>query len=169
MNNVACLTTTIVGVLAGAKGYQKVTGKPAGAPASLAHILTNDKLTTKGKGKVLIEQAKELGKDVLTISGITAGAGVASAVVASKSTNYANFLQGIKSDVSSFLGKCNFDGKNIKDMIKGTEIFNKYNALPKTAKIAIATATAALAVIAPLAQGVYCQKAGYIEGKNETK
>lgn len=168
MNNVACLTTT-VGVLAGAKGYQKITGKPAGAPASLAHILTNENLTTKGKAKVLIEQGKEFGKDVLTIGGITAGAGVASAVAASTSTKYANFLQSAKSGVSEFLGKCNFDGKNIKDMIKSTEIYNKYNALPKPAKVAIATATAALAIIAPIAQSVYGQKAGYIEGKNETK
>lgn len=168
MNNVACLTTT-VGVLAGAKAYQKVTGKAAGAPASLAHILTNENLTTKGKAKVIIDQAKEFGKDVLTIGGITAGAGVTSAVVASKSTKYANFLQSAKSGVSEFLGKCSFDGQNLKEAIKGTEIFNKYNALPKPAKVAIATAAAALAVIAPLAQGVYCQKAGYIEGKNETK
>ena len=50
-------------VLGGSKIYSNVTGKPAGAPGSLAHITSNDNLSTKAKLSVLAEQGKEGLKD----------------------------------------------------------------------------------------------------------
>ena len=64
--------------LGGSKVYQKVTGKPAGAPASIAHVLTNDKLDSKAA--TISEMTKEGVKDLLVLGGSAATVGGAAAI-----------------------------------------------------------------------------------------
>ena len=51
--------------------------------------------------------------------------------------------------------------------IKDSKIFKKANALPKPLKAAIATATAALAILVPAWALKSAGDAGYIEAQNE--
>ncbi len=159
---------TGIGVATGiSKLHTKMTGKPSGAPGSLAHIMTNDKLDKKGKASVVAEQLVESSKDTLKLGVAAAGVGGAAALAYAKSPKAANFFSNAKSTIAKGLSKISIDGKNLKEMIKGTKIFDKFNKLPAPAKVAIAAGAALVALVAPLATLVGSQKAGYIEGKHE--
>ena len=153
----------------GAKLYTKMTGKTAGAPASLAHILTNDKLDKQAKVDVIKEQFIESGKDTLKIGAAAAGVGGAAALAYAKSPKAAQVMTNAKSKIAEGLSQVSFGGKNLTDLIKGTKIFDKISKLPTPAKVAIAVAAGVIALVAPLATLVSSQKAGYIEGKHEAK
>ncbi len=159
---------TGVGVGVGAsKLYTKMTGKTAGAPASLAHILTNDKLDKQGKADVIKEQLIESGKDTLKLGATAAGIGGAAALACAKSSKAAGFFATAKTKIGNMLSKVSVGGKDLKEMVKGTKIFDKFNKLPAPAKVAIAVGAGVVALVAPLATLVSSQKAGYIEGKHE--
>ena len=64
MNVIAPVVAGTGFALGSAAIYKKVSGKPAGAPASIPHIITNDKLTNKAKAEVIKEQIVEGGKDL---------------------------------------------------------------------------------------------------------
>lgn len=153
----------------GAKLYTKATGKPAGAPASLAHIMTNDKLDKQAKVDVIKEQFIESGKDTLKIGATAAGVGGAAALAYAKSPKAASFLTNVKSTIADGLSQVSIGGNNLKDMIKNTKAFEKISKLPTPAKVAIAVGAGVIALVAPLATLVSSQKAGYIEGKHEAK
>lgn len=159
---------TGVGIATGlSKLHTKMTGKPSGAPGSLAHIMTNDKLDKKGKASVVAEQFVESGKDTLKLGVAAAGVGGAAALAYAKSPKAATFLSNAKSTIAKGLSKISIDGQNLKEMIKGTKIFDKFNKLPAPAKVAIAVGAGVIALVAPLATLISSQKAGYIEGKHE--
>ncbi len=145
----------------------KAANKTIGAPGSLAHVLTNDKLDKKGS--VLAEQTKEGVKDTLKLGGIVAGTGAAAAAAVAKLPKANALFNGLKDKVSNLLGKFSYGNQSIKDLIKNTKIFQKFNTLPNPAKAAIAVGAAALALVGPLISLVSSAKAGYIEGQHEVK
>ncbi len=149
------------------KLYTKMTGKPAGAPASLAHILTNDKLDKQAKKDVVKEQLVESGKDTLKLGATAAGIGGAAALACAKSSKAAAFFASTKTKIGNVLSKVSISGKNLKDLVKSTKVFDKFNSLPAPAKVAIAVGAGVVALVAPLATLVSSQKSGYIEGKHE--
>ena len=166
----ALVETAIVGgVLGSSACIAKVSGKPVGAPASMAHILTNDKLDLKAKGKVLTEQFVESTKDTLKLGVAAAGVGGATALAYAKSPNAASYLNELKTEIANMLSKVSFGNNNLKDIIKSTKIFEKVSKLPAPAKAAAGAAAVVLSVVPPLFLLVQSQKAGYIEGKNEAK
>lgn len=152
------------GVMIGAARH---ANKTIGAPASLAHVLTNDKLDNKAK--VLAEQTKEGIKDTLTLGGIALGTGAAASLATGCSNKVATAFKGLKGKLSGILGNMNYGGKSVKDMIKNTNVFKKFNSLPAPAKVGLAVGAAALALAAPIVSMVSAQKAGYIEGQHEVK
>lgn len=153
----------------GSKIYMNGTGKPAGAPGSIAHILTNDKLDKQGKADVLKEQTKESLKDALKVTGLAAGCAGAAALATAKSPKLSGLLSSAKSAVGGALEKVSVNGDNLKDMVKGTKVFEKFSALPKPAKAAIAVGAGALAGLGTIYKAVTQSKAGYIEGKHEAE
>ena len=160
--------TVLGGVPAGVMiGAARHANKTIGAPASIAHILTNDKLDSKGK--VIAETAKEGIKDTLTLGGIAVGTGAAASLAAGNSTKVATAFKGLKDKLSGILGSINYGGKSVKDVIKNTKVFQKFNSLPAPAKVGLAVGAAALALAAPIVSMVSAQKAGYIEGQHEVK
>ena len=115
----ALVDTAIVGgVLGSSACISKVSGKPVGAPASLAHILTNDKLDLKAKATVLGEQFVESTKDTLKLGATVAGVGGGTALAYAKSPKAASYLNEVKSEIANILSKASFNGKNVKDLIK---------------------------------------------------
>ncbi|MBE7705143.1 MAG: hypothetical protein E7Z90_04940 [Cyanobacteria bacterium SIG29] len=151
--------------LGGSKVYQKVTGKPAGAPASIAHVLTNDKLDSKAA--TIGEMTKEGVKDLLVLGGGAATVGGAAAIATGCSNKVGQaFAKGI-SKVGDALSKIAVNGKNLKDLVKSSSIYTKFSALPAPAKAAILAGAGVLALVGPLVTMVSAQKAGYIEGKHE--
>ncbi len=148
-------------------GAARNANKTIGVPASLAHVLTNDKLDNNGK--VLAEQTKECFKDTLKLGGIAAGTGAAAALLSGSSAKAAKLFNSAKGKISGFLSKINYKGKSVKDIIKNTKIFQKYNSLPAPAKVGVAVAAAVIAIATPIASLVSAQKAGYIEGQHEVK
>ncbi|MBQ8887075.1 MAG: hypothetical protein IJY61_05170 [Candidatus Gastranaerophilales bacterium] len=166
----ALVDTAIVGgVLGSSSCISKVSGNPVGAPASLAHILTNDKLDMQGKAKVLAEQFTESTKDTLKLGVATAGIGGITALAYAKLPKAAEFLNEAKTGIAEMLSNVSLGNKNLKDIIKSTKIFEKVSKLPAPAKAAAGAAAVALSIVTPLFLLVQSQKAGYIEGKNETK
>lgn len=153
----------------GAKLYTKATGKTAGVPGSLAHIMTNDKLDKQAKGNVLKEQLIEQGKDTLKLGATAAGVGGAAALAYAKSPKAASVLTNAKSKIAEGLSKISVGGKNLKEIVKGTKIFDKFSKLPTPAKVAIAVGAGLVALASPIFLLIQSQKAGYIEGKNEVK
>ena len=116
-----------------------------------------------------IDQVIESGKDTLKIGATAAGVGGAAALAYAKSPKAAQVMNNAKSKIAEGLSQVSFGGKNLKDMIKGTKIFEKISKLPTPAKVAIAVGAGVIALVAPLATLVSSQKAGYIEGKHEAK
>ena len=167
------------GVLGGATGvglgigasklYTKATGNTAGVPGSFAHIMTNGKLDKQGKVNVLKEQLIEQGKDTLKLGASAAAVGGTAALAYAKSPRVATALTKAKTKIGEVLSKFSVNGKNLKETIKGTNIFEKISKLPTPAKVAIAVAAGAIALASPIFLLVQSQKAGYIEGKNEVK
>lgn len=155
-----------------------------GMTGSVAHVMTNDKI--QDKGACLKELIKEPIKDMVTIAttGAVAGGAAAGSVVAlnklsssknevlaGKSTallnSAKNLYKNVKTSIGNTLGNVSIDGQNLKDAVKNSKIYTKFNGLPAPAKAAIALGTAALAVVAPLVTINNASKAGYIEGKHE--
>lgn len=159
---------TAIGV-GSAKIYKKATGKSAGAPGSIAHIMTNDKLDKHSRATVLKEQAKEGLKDTLKVTGLSAGAAGVAALATAKSPKVSGLLSSAKSSVAGALESISVNGQNLKDMVKNTKVFEKFSALPKPAKAAIAVGATALAGLGTIYTLVSSSKAGYIEGKNEAQ
>jgi len=155
--------------IGGSKAYKKITGKTAGEPASLAHILTNDKLDKKAKKAVIAEQFKESGKDTLKLAGIVATTAGATAIATGCSNKITGIAQKSISKVGNLLSKVSVNGNNLKDMIASTKVYQKISTLPTPAKAAMAVGGAVLALVAPIMTLVSSQKAGYIEGKHEAK
>ena len=135
----------------------------------ICHILTNDKLDLKAKATVLGEQFVESTKDTLKLGATVAGVGGVTALAYAKSPKAASYLNEVKSEIANILSKASFNGKNVKDLIKSTKIFEKISKLPAPAKAAAGTVAVVLSIVTPLFLLVQSQKAGYIEGKNETK
>lgn len=139
-----------------------------GMKGSPAHILTNNNMTKAEKKECYKELNKESLKDTLKLTTLTAGvAGVGA--VASKSDKFVGALKGIRHSVGEALSKVNINGTNLKEAVKNSNAYTKFNSLPKPVKAAAAVAAAALAIIAPLATIGGAAKSGYIEGKHESK
>ncbi len=153
--------------LGGSKLYQKISGKPAGVPGSIAHIVTNDKLDNKAKAEVFKEQFVEGTKDTLKLGGAVAGTATAASLITGNSKKAADVFNKIKSKTGEVLAKCSINGKNLKDLIKGTKVFQHLNSLPTPAKAGIAAGAALLTLATPIVSVLNAQKAGYIEGKHE--
>ncbi len=188
----AVATVTSVVPAALILGSARHAHKTLGAPGSLSHVLTNDKLDNKGK--VLVEQTKENNKNLLKLGGITVCAGAAASLATGCSKTLTNLLHQLKhwageklSQVSiskipsnvkvdriifneaEFIKEQLNTNKNLKDMIKNTKLFQKLNSLPTPAKAGLAVSAAILALAAPITALISSQKAGYIEGKHENK
>ncbi len=181
--------TVLGGVPAGVMiGAARHANKTIGAPASVAHVLTNDKLDSKAK--VIAETEKEGIKDTLTLGGIAVGAGAAASLATGCSKKLTAALHNLKHMVGDKLSQVSiskipanvkfdtiiFDNaeqvkytQNLKDIIKNSKIYTKLNALPTPAKAGLAVAAATLALAAPIVALVSAQKAGYIEGQHEVK
>lgn len=170
MNVIAPIVGGVAGTglaLGGSAIYKKVSGKPAGVPGSVAHIVTNEKLDNKAKAEVLKEQFVESTKDTLKLGGAVAGTATAASLITGNSEKAANVFNKIKSKIGDTLAKCSINGKNLKDIVKNTKVFQKFNSLPTPAKAGITAGAALLALAAPVVSMVSAQKAGYIEGKHE--
>ena len=139
-----------------------------GINGSLAHVLTNDNMSTANKSKCLKEISKENLKDTLKITTVAAGAAGIGAL-ASKSNRFVDVLKNVRTQVGNALSRVSIDDKNLKELIKNSNLYKNFNALPKPAKAAIATGSAILALILPTAAISSASKSGYIEGKHENK
>lgn len=151
--------------LGGSKIYHKATGKPAGAPGSIAHVLTNDKLDSKPA--TLAEMAKESAKDTVTLGRITLGTAAATSLIVGNSNKAATFFNNLINKAGNALSKVTINNNNLKEIIKNLKLYQKINNLPLPAKAAIAAASAVFAIAAPIIALVSSQKQGYIEGKHE--
>lgn len=151
--------------LGGAKIYNKITDKPAGCPASTAHVLTNNKLDSKVA--TAAEMFKEGIKDTATLGGITLGTAGAASLVVGNSNKAANAFKNLIKTAGEKLSQITVKGKDLKNIIKDTKIYSKLNALPLPAKAAIAAGCAAFALLAPTFALTSATKQGYIEGKHE--
>ena len=167
MNVIAPVVAGTGFALGSAAIYKKVSGKPAGAPASIPHIITNDKLTNKAKAEVIKEQIVEGGKDLLKLGGAVAGTATVALIVTGNYEKAANVFNKIKSSVGNALAQCSINGNNLKDIIKNTQVFQKFNSLPTPTKAGITAGAVLLALATPIVSMVSAQKAGYIEGKHE--
>ena len=157
----------MLATMGGVKCYHAVTGKTVGAPGSLAHITSNDNLSTKAKLSVLAEQGKEGLKDTFSLAGATATVAAAGSLAVANSNKCADAFKTLISKAGDALSKVEINGNNLKEAVKNTDLYNKVKSLPLGAKAAIAAGTVALAVLAPLYTAVAQSKAGYIEGKYE--
>ena len=164
----AALTGAGLG-LGGAKLYNKVTGKTAGAPASMAHVLTNDKLDKQAKKQVIGEQLKEGLKDTAKLAGITAGVAGTAALVTGCSNKAGAFANRVISGIGNWCSNVKTYDVTLGETIKDTKLYQKVRTLSTPAKAAIGVAAAFLALATPIAALVSAQKAGYIEGKHEAK
>jgi hypothetical protein len=171
MGNVAasalCCGTAGLGSLGAIKLQNKITGKPVGCQGSVAHIITNDKI--EDKFECFKEINKEGAKDALkltTVSGLAAGAGALATVASPKAKSA---LKSAKTAIGNALSNVSISGKSVKDIIKNTNVFTKFNSLPAPAKAAIAIGGAVLAAGFALFEIMSAAKAGYIEAKHEVK
>ena len=140
-----------------------------GAIGSPAHVLTNDKIDSKDKGKVLAKQLKEDVKDTLTIGKVAVGAGAAATVATTFSAKAAAaFKNGLKSVMSNF-GKIKVNNKSLLKKIQDSNVYKKFNVLPTQAKAGIVAAVTAAAVALPFINNIDAAKKGYIEGQAEKK
>ncbi len=139
-----------------------------GMKGSPAHVLTNKNMTKAAKKDCMKELYKESAKDTLKLTTLAAGAAGIGAV-ATKSNKFVGALKGIRHSVGEALSKVNIDGTNLKEAVKNSSVYTKFNSLPTPAKAAIAVGAAALAIVAPLATIGQASKAGYIEGQHESK
>ena len=78
-------------------------------------------------------------------------------------------MKNVRTQVGNALSRVSIDDKNLKELIKNSNLYKNFNALPKPAKAAIATGSAILALILPTAAISSASKLGYIEGKHENK
>ena len=156
--------------------YAKATGKTVGVPGSLAHTMTNDKLSRQAKAKTVLEQTKEYGKDVFGLYGTAVGVGATAALATGCSNKVQAALHSAKKGVATVLDDVILKGAgnlgadmSLKEVIKEIPLFQKFNSLPTAAKAGIVAGMATLSLIAPLYSNIVSAKAGYIEGKNESK
>ena len=166
-------TALLIGALAGGISglttttlIAKKAKKPIGCKGSFAHIMSNDKLDEQAKKDTFVQIGKQNLKDAGKVAGTTAVLSGAAAL-ATKSSKVSTFLKDAKSFIGEGLSEININDKNLKSMIKDSKIFKKANALPKPLKAAIATATAALAILVPAWALKSAGDAGYIEAQNE--
>ena len=155
--------------LIGSKIYSKITGKPAGAPASLAHILTNDKLDKHAKAEVIKEQMADSINYTGKALGVATVAAGATAIATGCSNKIAGYAQKASAKAGELLSNVAVKGKDLKSIIKETGVYQKFSALPTPAKAALAVGAAVLTAGLTVAQTLFSQKAGYIEGKHEAK
>ena len=156
--------------------YSKVTGKTIGVPGSISHTMTNDNLTKQAKAKTVLEGNKEACKDILSLVGTAASVGAATSLVTGCSNKAQTAFGSVKKSVANFCDKILLKGAgtmgqniSLKDAIKEMPVFKKFNSLPTPAKAGIIAGMAVLSVLTPLYSNIISAKAGYIEGKNETK
>lgn len=145
----------------------KISGKPVGCTSSVAHIITNDKI--EDKFECFKEINKEGAKDALKLTaatGVAAGAGALATVASPKAKSV---LQSAKTAIGNALSNVSISGKSVKDIVKNTKVFGKFNSLPAPAKAAIAVGGAVLATGLTLLGYVSAAKAGYIEAQHESK
>lgn len=153
----------------GSKLYTKITGKPAGMPGSMVHILSNDKLDKKAKEKVILETTKEGYRDTAKLAGAAGLVAGAAAIATGCSNKIAGVVQEAYSGVGTALSNVTVKGNNLKEVVKNTGVFQKFKALPLPAKAAIAAATGLVALVLPIVSVCSAAKAGYIESKHEAK
>ena len=152
----AFTSTFLPGVLA-AKAIAKKTGKPQGAPGSIMHVATNDKLDKFTK-KETIKEINKTGNKIF-IKGMTACAELAGAAAVATSCSSKC------SKLATKLTKLPV----VKNIVKLATDCTKSKKLPTPAKAAIAVGSLAFAVAAPIMGAISAGKAGYIEGKHEAK
>ena len=156
--------------------YAKATGKTVGVPGSIAHTLSNEQLTKQGKAKTLAEQTKEQAKDILNLCGGVVTVGASTALATGCSNKVQATLHSAKEATAKVLDKVVLKGvglvgqdMSLKEVIKESPLFQKFNSLPTAAKAGIVAGMATLSLIAPIYSKITAAKAGYIEGKNEAK
>ena len=140
--------------------YAKATGKTVGVPGSIAHTMSNNKLSKQAKIQTIAEQTKETGKDVLNVYGTAIGVGATAALATGCSNKVQGALHSVKKGVANL-----FDNIILKEL----PTFKKFNSLPTAAKAGIIAGIATLSIVAPIYGRIIAGKAGYIEGKNEAK
>ena len=156
--------------------YAKATGKTMGVPGSIAHTMSNDKLSKQAKAKTVLEQTKEYGKDALNLYGSAVCVGATAALATGCSNKVQAALHSAKKGVANLLDNIVLKGygelgqnMSLKDAVKELPTFQKFNKLPTAAKAGILAAIATLSIAAPIYGKIISAKAGYIEGKNEGK
>ena len=130
-------------------------------------IITNDKI--EDKFECFKEINKEGAKDALKLTaatGVAAGAGALATVASPKAKSV---LQSAKTAIGNALSNVSISGKSVKDIIKNTKVFGKFNSLPAPAKAAVAIGGAVFAAGLTLLGYVSAAKAGYIEAQHESK
>lgn len=151
--------------LAGGKIYSNKTGKTVGCPASVMHVLTNDKLDNKMA--TTGEMLKESIKDTAILGGVALGtAGTASLIVGNSNKASKSFANLIKK-AGEKLSHISVNGTDLKSIIKDTKLYSKINNLPLPAKAGLAAGIAAFSFLAPSVALTSAFKQGYIEGKHE--
>ena len=158
--------TTGLGLgLGSAKAYQKISGKAAGCPGSIAHVLTNDKI--ENKAACYAEQLKEFGKDTVKLTAATgAAAGVAS-LAAGFSPKVQAGVKNIVVKTGEALSQVSVKGQSLKEVVNNTKACGWFKSLPTPAKAAVLAGAAVLSLGAFVA--LTSNKPGYIEGQHETK
>ena len=165
---VALSTCCNIGGTVGAiKLQQKITGKPAGCIGSIAHVISNDKI--ENKLACFGEMNKEGVKDSFKLVAATGAAAGAGAIATAASPTVKGAVKNLISKTGKALSNVSVSGKTVKDLIKSTKVFSKFNALPTPAKAAILAGGAVFATGLALLNNIASAKAGYIEAKHETK
>lgn len=157
------------GAVAGSVAIANKAKKTLGAPGSMGHIMTNDKLDRKAKKEVLIEQNVESAKDMLKLAGASVGAAATTSLVVGNSKNVTNVAKNLKNTFAKHIEKFSFNGKNLKEIIKSTGLFKKFNTLSTPAKAGILAGAAVLALGFPLLILISAAKSAYIEAQHESK
>lgn len=139
-----------------------------GMKGSGIHIFTNKNMEKGDKKACCKEICKESAKDILKLTAGVAGAAGAGAA-ATKSNRVVNALKNFKHSVGDVLTKADIGDTNLKEVIKGSEIYKKLNKLPLPAKAALAAGAAALAVGKVVIKAARIPRAAYIEGKHENQ
>ena len=157
----------IAAPIAAIKLQNKVTGKPTGCIGSIAHVATNDKI--ENKLDCFKEMNKEALKDNFKLVAATGAAAGAGAIATVASPTVKGAVKNLISKTGKALSNVSVSGKTVKDLIKSTKVFSKFNALPTPAKAAVLAGGAVFATGLALLNNIASAKAGYIEAKHEAK
>lgn len=150
-----------------AKLKAKKTGTPSGTPGSLDHIVSNDKIVNKRA--CFAEINKQAVKDTFEIGALSAVAAAGSAVAVASSSSAKVGFNNFVSKVGKNLSKVSINDKSLKDIVKNTKVFNKFNSLPTPAKAAIVVGGGLFAILSLALNSMISGQSAYIEAQNEEK